>query len=124
MGAKSRNKGKRGELEAAAALREHLGIEARRGRQYQGSDESPDVKHSLHGVHVEVKRTEFLNLYKAIDQASDECADGDVPIILHKRNARNQHDNKPWLVIVRLKDLSELAELVSRRHAAQPELEE
>jgi Holliday junction resolvase len=43
MGRKSREKGKRGELELAAELRRLFGIEARRGVQYCGGGDSPDV---------------------------------------------------------------------------------
>jgi hypothetical protein len=43
MGRMSRQKGKRGEREAAAELGQLLGVDARRGVQYQGGPESPDV---------------------------------------------------------------------------------
>ena len=43
MGAKSRRKGKLGELQAAAEIRRLFGVEARRGRQFHGGDGSPDI---------------------------------------------------------------------------------
>jgi hypothetical protein len=102
MGAKSRRKGVRGELEAAAELRRLLGVEARRGRQYQGTDESPDVLAAVPEVHFEVKRVEALRLYQALEQAATDAGDK-VPVVLHRAN------QKPWVAIVRLEDLPKLA---------------
>lgn len=98
----SRRKGKVGELEAAAAMREHLGVEARRGQQFAGGPESPDVKHSIPGVHVEVKRVESLNLGKAMEQAKGEAGPTEVPVVLSKRNRGD------WLLTVRLEDVKDL----------------
>lgn len=98
----SNRKGKVGEREAAAALTEDLGLEARRGVQYSGSPDSPDVVHSLPGVHFEVKRTERINVYDAMGQATED-AGGSVPVVLHRRNRGE------WLAIVPLKRLKELA---------------
>jgi len=102
MGSKSRNKGKRGEREAAKELQRLFGCEARRGVQYSGGVDSPDVTHSIDGVHIEVKRVEALRLWDSIEQAVDE-AGGNIPVVLHRANDR------PWLAIVRLDDLPELA---------------
>jgi len=102
MGAKSRRKGQRGELEAAAQIRRLFRTEARRGRQFQGSDESPDVQADIEGVHIEVKRTEAIRLYQALDQAIED-AGAKVPVVLHRANGR------PWVAIVRLDDLPRLA---------------
>ena len=102
MGAKSRRKGKRGELDAAAAIRRVFGTEARRGRQYQGTDESPDVLADIPGVHFEVKRVEALRLYDALAQAAEDAGDG-IPVVLHRANRR------PWVAVVQLDDLPRLA---------------
>jgi len=101
MGMKSRRKGKRGELEAAAELRRLFGVEARRGRQYCGCDGAPDVQAAIPGVHVEVKRVEALRLYAAMEQAAAD-AGRNVPLVLHRANG------KPWVAIVRLDDLPQL----------------
>jgi|TARA_Y100000310_G_scaffold132889_1_gene131845 hypothetical protein len=93
MGKKSREKGKRGELEAARFLREH-GFEARRGRQFQGGQDSPDVVHSVPGLHLEVKRVESLSLYPAMEQAREDAVEDDVPAVLHRRNRQG------WLIIM------------------------
>ena len=93
-------KGKAGEREAAALLKEY-GFEARRGQQFSGGGDSPDVVHNIPGVHIEVKRTETLSLYKAMEQAREDCADK-VPVVLHRRNG------KEWLAIIPAKELLQL----------------
>ena len=102
MGAKSRRKGVRGELEAAAEIRRLFRTEARRGRQFQGTDESPDVLAEIPNVHFEVKRVEALRLYDALAQAAEDAGDG-VPVVLHRANRR------PWVALMRLDDLPRLA---------------
>jgi len=97
----SRQKGKRGELELAAWLRER-GIEARRGVQYQGGAESPDLVTALDGYHIECKRTERLSLYDAIEQARADALDGQTPLVLHRRNRGR------WLAILDAEDLLRL----------------
>jgi hypothetical protein len=98
----SRTKGKRGELEAAKAWTAEVGGEARRGQQFHGGADSPDVVCEQH-VHLEVKRTERGNPYDWIDQAVADAGEK-VPVVLHRRNARE------WLLIVRLTDVRRLAQ--------------
>ena len=86
------DKGKRGELEVARLLRLN-GFEARRGQQFSGGGDSPDVDHNIPEVHIEVKRTERLRLYPAMEQAERD-ADGKIPTVWHRAN------NKPWVVIL------------------------
>jgi hypothetical protein len=87
----SREKGKRGERQWRDELRAN-GHDARRGQQFCGSPESPDVVcNALPWIHFEVKAVEKLNICDAMDQARSECA-MKVPIVAHKRNFR------PWLV--------------------------
>lgn len=88
MGRMSRQKGKRGEREAAAELGSLLGCTARRGVQYQGGPESPDVVLEGVNIHVEAKRVEALNLYAAIEQAKKDAPPGSVPIVWHRKNGR------------------------------------
>jgi hypothetical protein len=102
MGLFSRNKGKRGEREAAAEIRRLFGVEARRGCQYQGTDDSPDIRTAIHDVHFEVKRVESFRLYDAVERAAAD-AGARVPVVLHKVN------RKPWLAIVPLEHLPRLA---------------
>jgi len=106
----SRQKGARGEREAAALLRS-LGFEARRGQQYNGV-EGQDVVHSIPGVHIEVKRTETLSVYAAVAQAVTDAA-GNLPVVLHKRN------RKDWLFIVRAEDVLRFARVITEAGAAR-----
>ena len=90
----SRNKGKVGEREFAALLREH-GYDARRGQQFSGSPDSPDVIcEELHWLHFEVKRVQNLNLTDACVQAEGDCG-GKPWIVAHRRN------HAPWLITMR-----------------------
>lgn len=91
----SKAKGKRGELELAKILRSY-GFQSRRGVQYKGSEDSPDVV-GLPRIHIEVKRVQSLHLDEAIDQAVAECGHN-IPAVFHRKN------NRPWLVTMRLDD--------------------
>lgn len=92
----SKQKEKRGEREFANFLKTH-GIQARRGVQYQGSPDSPDVVSELKNLHFEVKRTEKLNIYTAFMQAKEDSGKK-IPIVAHKKNHKN------WLVIMDAED--------------------
>lgn len=95
----SRQKGKRGERELARLLTEQ-GFEARRGVQYRGGPDSPDVLcPDLPDLHFEVKRTERLRLYDAVEQAVAEAGDNQVPVVAHRRNRHG------WVAVLRLEDL-------------------
>lgn len=96
-GKASREKGKRGEREAAKFLRGHGYGEARRGQQYSGASGNADVT-GLPGVHLEVKRTEALRLYDALDQARRDATHGEVPVVLHRKN------NCRWVVVLDAED--------------------
>lgn len=96
----SRQKGSTGERELAGIFREY-GYDARRGQQYCGANGDADVV-GLPGFHVECKRTERLNLYEAMAQSVNDARDGEVPIVVHRRN------RKEWLAVLRLKDFMEL----------------
>ena len=95
----SRDKGKRGELEWASKCREH-GFDARRGQQYSGNPDAPDVVTDL-PVHFEVKRVERLNIVDAMDKARQES--GDLPpVVAHRKN------HCDWLVTMRADDWFEV----------------
>ena len=109
----SRDKGKRGEREWAAFLREHFDCkDARRGVQYSGGTDSPDVVNGIPGTHAEVKRTERLQLHKAMAQAIADAGSGAVPYVASKRNRDD------WLVTLRASDLKRLAELLVQKPAS------
>jgi Holliday junction resolvase len=87
----SREKGKRGERQWRDELRAN-GYAARRGQQFSGSPDSPDVVcGELSWLHFEVKAVERLNIEDAMEQALRD-AGAKVTIVAHRRNFR------PWLV--------------------------
>lgn len=87
-----KDKGKRGELEAASTLNNLFpDINARRGRYPE-----PDVVHDYKGVHVEVKRTEAMRVYDFVEQAMNDAKENEVPVVLLRKNY------KPWLAIIPL----------------------
>ncbi|MCO5190728.1 MAG: hypothetical protein M9918_21390 [Anaerolineae bacterium] len=106
-GKRSNSKGKRGELEAAKILADILNTTARRGRQYAGSAESPDVLVNGFDVQLEVKRCEKLSIYPALAQAERDAAGKRPSAVLHRRN------HKPWLFVCRVDDLPEIARMVA-----------
>lgn len=81
----SRTKGKTGELELSHRLRTY-GFDCRRGQQYHGGGDSPDVV-GLPGVHIECKRVEHLNIEKAMAQSRRD-AEGtkEIPVVMHRKN--------------------------------------
>ena len=105
---KSRDKGKAGELELAHEMSRVFGCSARRGQQFSGSPDSPDVITDIHGVHIECKRTEALRLWEAVEQSKRDAAPDEVPLVVHRANRRK------WIVIVELDRLPDLAEAVTR----------
>ena len=87
MGKPSRDKGKRGEREFAAVLIDH-GFTARRGVQYSGGVDSPDVICTeLHDVHFEVKRVEKPNLKAAYAQAFQDAGIKE-PVVVTRQNGQ------------------------------------
>lgn len=101
----SKRKGKRGELECAALLSDLFGLTVRRGVQYHGGPDSPDLL-GLDGVHVEVKWVEKLNIYEAINQSVRDAGENEIPIVVHHRN------RDLTLVTCRLVDLIPLGERI------------
>ena len=94
MGKPSREKGKRGERELAAKLREY-GYVCRRGQQYCGTAGDADVV-GLPGIHIECKRVERLNLSDAMSQAAADARPGEIPAVFSRKN------HEPWLVSIPL----------------------
>ncbi len=103
----SRSKGKRGELDFAKFLVRQLeghtvnGEQdvARRGQQFRGGQDQPDVITNV-PRHFEVKRTERLRMYEAVEQAVRDG--GDKAVVAHKAN------HKPWLCIMMMDQFLEL----------------
>lgn len=80
----SRDKGKRGELEAAHVLKKH-GYDTRRGQQFAGINGDADVV-GLPYIHLEIKRVEKLNIDDALQQSIRDAKDAEIPVVMHRKN--------------------------------------
>lgn len=97
----SRQKGKRGELLLRDLFRKHGYHDARRGQQYAGGPDSPDVVGGPPGYHFECKFRERHDPWAAMEQAVAET-NWDVPVVAMKRA------NKEWLFVLREEDFMRL----------------
>ena len=98
----SRRKGKRGELEVVHKLQE-AGLMARRGQQYRGAPDAPDVIcDSYPDLHIEVKLRETHNAWEWMSQAVKDMGPNQTPVVWMRKN------KKPWLVVLRADDYLEL----------------
>ena len=93
MAINSRQKGKRGEREWAKFLTSK-GYSARRGQQFSGGCDSPDVVCPSLPFHWEVKRNEALDMYSALNQALYDSSPEKIPAVAYKKNRKN------WIVIM------------------------
>lgn len=96
----SKRKGNRAETEVANILKEH-GYTSHRGIQYNPDRFEADVE-GLPGIHIEVKRVEQLNIYKAMEQSIRDAKDGEMPVVIHRRN------RDYWKVTMRLDEWLEI----------------
>ena len=96
----SRAKGKAGELELAHELVKY-GYDTRRGQQFCGANGDADVV-GVPGLHLEVKRVEKLDYYKAYEQSERDANDGETPVVVHRKN------RKRWLVTLSLEDFMKI----------------
>lgn len=102
-GMRSRRKGASGELEVQELARAH-GFHACRRAFASGASGGGDLT-GIPGVHVEVKRTERLDLPGAFRQAQAAADRGEIPVVAHRSN------NQPWLATLPLDDLLALLAL-------------
>lgn len=102
----SRAKGARGERELSNLLKEH-GYETRRGQQYCGANGDADVV-GLPGIHIECKRVEALNIYKALEQAKADANADETPCVFHRK------DRKQWLVTMEFNEWIRLYEKANK----------
>jgi Holliday junction resolvase len=100
-GMNSNRKGKVFERWVAAYLREHGHADARRGQQYKGGADSPDVV-GLDGFHVECKNTQKWDAYGFMEQSVRDAGEGEKPIVIAKKNFKEP------LVLMRLDDFMEV----------------
>lgn len=80
----SREKGAAYERHCASLFRTY-GYKARRGQQYCGANGDADVV-GVPGIHIECKAVERLNLYDAIAQAKRDAKEGELSVVIHKKN--------------------------------------
>lgn len=102
----SPRKGKTGELEAAKALRDLLGLPATRGAR-NGVAGGEDIM-GVPGVHFEVKRRRRLAVTEFVMQAHEDARIGEIPVVLMRQ------DEGRWLVVVDLEDLIPLGQRLSQ----------
>lgn len=85
----ARERGKRGEREAAA-LWEEYGYKAERSVQVRGGKDAADIV--IDGVseffHAEVKNVEQFSLYPALRQAQADAGPFQTPFVMHERNGQ------------------------------------
>lgn len=100
MAINSRNKGKRGELEAAAEWNRHMPqAHARRSQQHSGTESASDlIAPGCPHLWLEVKRVQKLNLQEVMEKSLEQCGDL-APVVLHRKN------DTDWLVTFRLEDI-------------------
>jgi hypothetical protein len=102
MGRMQRNKGARGELEAAEMLRKHLGIAAERAAR-NGVDGASDLDTSMTFWKWEVKRYARLGVESIMQRA--ELDQASSAIRLDHTALLMRADDCEWLIVLRLHDV-------------------
>lgn len=103
----SRDKGKRGELLWRDVLRGFGWAAARRGQQFSGGGDSPDVVGGPGRIHWEVKFVERLNIREAMRQAIRDSVDK-IPAVAHKTSRED------WLVTLGAKDFLKIIAMLEQ----------
>ena len=102
VGKRSRDKGARGEREAAERLHTLFGWRAKRAQQHSGTESSADVLvQDTPGLWFEVKRVQRLCVPKAMSIATEQSG-RKCPVLLHRV------DQGDWLLTINLSDLPRL----------------
>lgn len=107
-GKASREKGKRGEREAARELMKRIpNVKIQRSVQYAGRMAAhsqggmPDLM-GLKGFHLEIKRTEKAKVYDWMEQVNGDKKPDEIGVILHRQSG------KEWIAILSIDDLCKL----------------
>ena len=98
MARSQRDKGARGEREAAAAIGINWFAADCRRAAANGVHEAPDIQHALPSASIEVKRRARLAVYQFVDQAKAQAMAGEIPVVVMRQ------DRGEWLVLLRLTD--------------------
>jgi len=107
-GKAARDKGKRGERWVANYLKER-GFDARRGIQFKGGLNSPDVICDDLPFNLEVKFVEKLNIEDAFAQSKRDAGNLKIPLVINKRS---HLDAK---VTIRLSDFVDILQIAHNR---------
>ena len=83
----SRNKGAAYERHVSNLFRTY-NYNARRGQQFSGLNGDADVV-GVPYIHIECEAVERLNLYDAMAQAKRDARQGELPVVIHKKNYCN-----------------------------------
>ena len=105
----AKNKGANAEREVRDIMLRYLlpngePVKARRGRQFAGGEDSPDVAHNIKNLHLEVKRQEKFGPAKARDallQAQRDCGEN-LPVVVWRQNRTE------WVCLLSFTHLLEL----------------
>ena len=110
----SRNKGASYERHVAGLFKAE-GYEARRGQQFCGINGDADVV-GIPGIHIECKARESLShsqLYDAMAQAKRDAREGEIPVVIHKKNYCADlvtMEFSEWIKLYRERELDELCD--------------
>ena len=96
MGKAQREKGKRGEREAAQKFEAVTGIRSRRSAQATGQTGQPDLDCNA-PIHCEVKVRKSIGACRYYEQAERDCLPHRVPFVLMRE------DRGEWFVMIKLK---------------------
>lgn len=107
MAINSRQKGKRGELEAAAEWNRLVpNAHARRSQQHSGTESASDlIAPGCPHLWLEVKRVQKLNLQEVMEKSQEQCGEL-APVVIHRKN------DTDWLVTFRLEDIKRFVQQV------------
>ena len=113
MGKSQREKGKRNERLAAAALWQHLKVAATRTAQHCGRTGVADLDIS-EKLHAEVKVRKSIAACRYHEQAEQDRIEGATPFVLMRE------DRGEWFVLVKLSDIETLMESFNDARQAEP----
>jgi len=95
----SRQKGKRGELEARDAVRQHWAApDCIRAAQVCGKF-GADLLYALPSGHVEVKRYKSIKAFDFYEQAQRDAKSGEIPVVVMREDGACH-----WLVMFSIED--------------------
>lgn len=106
MSRAQREKGKRGERQAAREIERVLGIPASRTAQHCGKAGMADIDMGA-AFHPEVKTRKSIAACRFFDQAESDRGENALPIVLMKE------DRGPFFLMLKLDDLPQLMELIA-----------